>query len=54
MDRTKLVNQEEYTYDRLNVFLSGKEFQIIARDLGEFRKTKFEVGEFKMVEKYDP
>lgn len=54
IDKIELKEEKEFEEDRLNVFLNGEDFQISAQDLGEFLKIEFEVGAYKILEKYEP
>lgn len=54
LGRYELINPEEFVEDGLKVFLSGKEFAIIAKDFRKLLKTKYKVGELKVPKTYDP
>ncbi|EOX93840.1 Uncharacterized protein TCM_002789 [Theobroma cacao] len=54
LDKDELEDSDDYVDDSLNVFINGKEFVVIAADLGNLLKIESENGDFKMPKNYDP
>ncbi|WRX22539.1 Reverse transcriptase [Theobroma cacao] len=50
----ELDDSDDYIENGLNVYLNGKEFVVIADDLGNLLKVECEEGEFEFPKKYDP
>ncbi|WRX28674.1 hypothetical protein QQP08_021161 [Theobroma cacao] len=49
----ELEDFDDYVEDGLNVYLNGKEFVVITKDLGSLLKIEWEEGEYEFPKKYD-